>query len=415
MLMLEKSMMGYYLDNHPTDLYKTDLKSIVCTLPKDIVFRNNREVRILALISEINYRKTQRGQMASLIIEDGVHKINAVLFSQSLGSNSDQLILDEVVVISGGETPQATTPGAFLNFGGTNVYKSKQLETIGEMFCNGQVKDGDYFLYTDAWNPTVIQLKYMAELLNVDIAIGGLWHAGSYDPQDFLGRLIGDKPWVRHAEMSMYECYDDNFFASEFHIDLFTDTMMDSYNVDMDKAIRVGWPMEYLKGSLTQYKGMEKRDLILFPHRVAPEKQVEIFRDLKERLPQYEFVVCQEQELTKNEYHNLLGEAKMVFSANLQETLGISWYEGALVDAIPMIPDRLSYSEMGLDVFKYPSEWTEDYDAYLHNRDKVVAQIVEYMENYDDFLPNINKQVTKLNKEFFSGKELYEEIIAERE
>ena len=34
-----------------------------------------------------------------------------------------------VEVISGGETPQATTPGAFLNFGGTNVYKSKQLET----------------------------------------------------------------------------------------------------------------------------------------------------------------------------------------------------------------------------------------------------------------------------------------------
>jgi hypothetical protein len=62
-----------------------------------------------------------------------------------------------VNVISGGETPQATTPGAFLNFGGTNVYKSKQLETIGEMFCNGQVADGDYFLYTDAWNPTVIQ------------------------------------------------------------------------------------------------------------------------------------------------------------------------------------------------------------------------------------------------------------------
>ena len=317
---------------------------------------------------------------------------------------------EDVTVISGGETPQATTPGAFLNFGGTNVYKSKQLETIGEMFCNGSVKNGDYFLYTDAWNPTVIQLKYMAELLNVDITIGGLWHAGSYDPQDFLGRLIGDKPWVRHAEMSMYECYDDNFFASEFHIDLFTDTMMDSYNVDMDKAIRVGWPMEYLKDSLTSYKGMEKRDLILFPHRVAPEKQVEIFRDLKERLPQYEFVVCQEQELSKNEYHNLLGEAKMVFSANLQETLGISWYEGALVDAIPMVPDRLSYSEMALPEFKYPSAWTETYDAYLHNRDKIIAQIVNYMENYDDLQVSLEKQRTKLNKEFFSGAALYDAI-----
>ena len=320
---------------------------------------------------------------------------------------------EDIVVISGGETPQATTPGAFLNFGGTNVYKSKQLETIGEMFCNGEIKDGDYFLYTDAWNPTVIQLRYMAELLGVDVRVGGLWHAGSYDPHDFLGRLIGDKPWVRHAEMSMYECYDDNFYATDFHIDLFTDTMMDNYDVDMDKAIKVGWPMEYLRNSLDSYKGMTKRDLILFPHRVAPEKQVEIFRDLKERLPQYEFVVCQEQELTKNEYHNLLGEAKIVFSANLQETLGISWYEGALVDAIPMVPDRLSYSEMALPEFKYPSAWTEDYDAYLHNRDKVIAQIVNYMENYDDLQVSLEKQRTKLNKEFFSGAALYDAIKSE--
>jgi glycosyltransferase involved in cell wall biosynthesis len=313
---------------------------------------------------------------------------------------------ESVEVISGGETPQATTPGAFLNFGGTNVYKSKQLEIIGEKFCKGQVKDGDYFLYTDAWNPTVIQLRYMAELLDVDVRVGGLWHAGSYDPHDFLGRLIGDKPWVRYAEQSMYECYDDNFFATEFHIDLFADSL----DLDEDKTIRVGWPMEYLKNSLDSYKGMEKRNLILFPHRIAPEKQVDIFRDLAEQLPEYEFVVCQERELTKNEYHNLLGEAKMVFSANLQETLGISWYEGALVNAIPMVPDRLSYTEMALTEFKYPSQWTEDYSSYRTHRTEIVAKIRDYMENYDDYLVSLDKQRTRLNKEFFSGAELYDTI-----
>src|SRR5210317_477588 len=316
----------------------------------------------------------------------------------------------EVTVISGGNTPQATTPGAFLNFGGTNVYKSKQLEQIGEMFCAGTIKDGDYFLYTDAWNPTVIQLRYMAELLGVNVSIGGLWHAGSYDPQDFLGRLIGSKPWVRHAEMSMFECYDDNFFASDFHIDMFTDVFDEDYAVDWNRIHRVGWPMEYLKNSLDSYKGMEKRDLILFPHRVAPEKQVDIFRDLAEQLPEYEFVICQERELTKNEYHNLLGEAKLVFSANLQETLGISWYEGALVNAIPMVPDRLSYSEMALPEFKYPSTWTQDFNSYRNHRTEVVAQIVEYMEHYDDFLVSLDKQRTKLNKEFFSGAALYDAI-----
>jgi glycosyltransferase involved in cell wall biosynthesis len=330
----------------------------------------------------------------------------------------------EVVVISGGDTPQATTPGAFLNFGGTNVYKSKQLETIGEMFCKGQIKDGDYFLYTDAWNPTVIQLRYMAELLGVNIRIGGLWHAGSYDEADFLGRLIGPAKWVRHAEKSMFYVYDQNFFATEFHVKMFFDELLHDgiplenpwYDEEWEdrykdgKIIRAGWPMEYLENSLDSYKGMDKENLIVFPHRIAPEKQVEIFRDLKEQLPQYEFVICQEQQLTKNEYHNILGRAKLVFSANLQETLGISWYEGALVNAIPMVPDRLSYSEMALSEFKYPSSWTEDFASYRQHRVLVVDRIIEYMENYESFLPSLNKQVTKLKKDFFSGKSLYEAI-----
>ena len=322
----------------------------------------------------------------------------------------------EVVTISGGETPQATTPGAFLNFGGTNIYKSKQLEQIGEMFCNGKIKSGDYFLYTDAWNPTVIQLRYMAELLGVDIRIGGLWHAGSYDPHDFLGRLIGDKPWVRNAERSMFACYNDNFFATQFHIDLFLQSFKNKDNpvqwqhVDESRIKKVGWPMEYLKNSLDSYKGMPKKDIILFPHRIAPEKQLNIFDDLKTQLPEYEFVVCQEKELTKNEYHNLLGEAKLVFSANLQETLGISWYEGVLVDTIPMVPDRLSYSEMAIHEFKYPNIWTKNLDQYTKNKDQIVGKIKDYMENYDNYKRALEKQKLVLSRMFFSGEALYKAI-----
>jgi len=311
----------------------------------------------------------------------------------------------EVQIISGGEVPQATTPGAFLNFGGTNIYKSKQLEQIGEMFCAGTVKDGDYFLYTDAWNPTVIQLKYMAELLGVSIRIGGLWHAGSYDPQDFLGRLIGNADWVRHAEKSMYAVYDDNYFATDFHIDMFVNNFG-----KRDTIRRVGWPMEYLKNSLDMYKNMEKRDLIVFPHRIAPEKQPEIFRDLADSMKQYEFIICQEHNLSKNEYHNILGEAKLLFSANLQETLGISWYEGALVNVIPMVPDRLSYSEMAEQDFLYPSEWTESWDKYLEHKDSIINKITDYMENYSKFVPTIHTQVKKLQSDFFSGTKLYSTI-----
>lgn len=329
-----------------------------------------------------------------------------------------QATMKDVVVISGGDTPQATTPGAFLNFGGTNVYKSKQLEQIGEMFCNGEVKDGDYFLYTDAWNPTVIQLRYMAELLGVKVKIGGLWHAGSYDPQDFLGRIIGNAEWVRLSEAAMFEVYDHNFYATRFHIDLFAEAFSNndyvnnwvSKRLDAGKVVRTGWPMEYLRNSLTDYKGQEKENLILFPHRLAPEKQVEIFRDLAKELPEYEFVVCQEQELTKEEYHSLLGRAKVVFSANLQETLGISWYEGALVNALPMVPDRLSYSEMAFEDFKYPSHWTEDFESYTKYKEQVKAQLVDYVESYEEYLDKVEEQTEFLNSMFFDGDRLYDTL-----
>jgi hypothetical protein len=318
-----------------------------------------------------------------------------------------------VQIISGPEDiPKATTPGAFLNFGGTNIYKSSQVEQMGRLFCSGSVHPGDHFIFTDAWHPGIINLKYMSELLQIPVTIHALWHAGSYDPQDFLGRLIGDAPWVRHAEKSFYSAIDHNYFATEFHIELFCKNLLGYENSDIvrqfapNKIVRTGWPMEYMVDTLDMYKNMPKRNLILFPHRVAPEKQVEIFRDLKEHLPQYEFVVCQDQQLTKNEYHNLLGEAKLVFSANLQETLGISWYEGAIVDAIPMVPDRLSYSEMALDAFKYPNEWTESFESYKTNRHYIVAQITEYMENYKQFVPSLNKQVDLLKENFFSCNEL---------
>ena len=316
---------------------------------------------------------------------------------------------DQVVTISGGETPQATTPGAFLNFGGTNVYKSKQLEQIATMFCEGKVQDGDYFLYTDAWNPTVIQLKYMAELLGVKIMIGGMWHAGSYDPQDFLGRLIGDAPWVRNAEQSMFECYDHNFYATDFHIELWDKTFKNACLQD-NKVVKTGWPMEYFDRDLEPYKGIEKKNQIVFPHRLAPEKQPEIFYNLKEAMPQYDFIVCQERQLKKYEYHNLLAESKLVFSANLQETLGISGYEGLILDCMVMVPDRLSYTEMFIDSMKYPDVWTRDMQHYQDNKQKIMDRIVDIMENYSKYLTEIARQKKKLHKEFFHGKNLYQTI-----
>lgn len=334
-----------------------------------------------------------------------------------------------VHIISGPtDIPNATTPGAFLNFGGTNIYKAAQVEEMGRLFCNGSVKDDDVFLFTDAWHPGIINLRYMASLLGINIKIHALWHAGSYDPQDFLGRLIGDKPWVRCAEKSFFHAIDHNYFATDFHIRMFFTNLLENglmlenpwadeelqELIQHKKIIRSGWPMEYMRETLSSFKYLKKRDLILFPHRVAPEKQLNIFKDLEKHLPQYEWVVCQEQQLTKDEYHKLLGEAKIVFSANLQETLGISMYEGCLVNAIPMVPDRLSYTEMYDPIFKYPSIWTESFETYEVFRPDLCKTIMDHMNFYETRLPWLKKQAKSLTYDFFSADEIYKELASKK-
>jgi hypothetical protein len=303
----------------------------------------------------------------------------------------------DVVIVEGDDVPAQPTPGAFLDFGATNIYKSSQLMAMAQLFRDGVIEDGDRFLYTDAWNPTVIQLRYMAELLGKKIEIHGLWHAGSYDPQDFLGRLVGDKPWVRNAEASMFYTYDTNWFATRFHSNMFlrellgVETMFAEDETeefitgcpdgDINRLKLTGWPMEYMPGLLAPFRGTPKRNKIIFPHRLAPEKQVEIFRDLAASMPEYEWFVAQDQNLTKDEYHRHLAESRIAFSANLQETLGISMYEAALVGTYPMVPGRLSYTEMWEET--YPGEWTSDWDGYQANKEAIIGRIRDLMSRND--------------------------------
>ena len=318
---------------------------------------------------------------------------------------------NDVTIIEGpADIAGEPTPGAFLDFAGTNIYKSAQVAQMSMFFREGKVKDGDHFVFADAWHPGILQLKYMLELLQIKGTIHALWHAGSYDKHDFLGRLIGNKPWVRLTEQALFHSIDKNYFASNFHIELFLNTFGEDCAIQ-EKIVRTGWPMEYLTPVLqADTVGTEKKDLILFPHRNAPEKQLNIFEDLQKELPQYNFINCQEHKLNKKDYHKLLGEAKMVFSANLQETLGISWYEGLLVNAIPMVPDRLSYSEMAIQEFKYPSILTKNFDHYEKHKEELKNKIVDYMENYKDYLIPMDKQRQKLSRQFFGGEALYRTI-----
>ena len=323
----------------------------------------------------------------------------------------------DVINVEGEEVPTITMPGAFLDFGATNIYKSSQLQVIADHFRNGYIKPNATFVYTDAWNPTVIQLKYMAELFQIPIKIHGLWHAGSWDKQDFLGRLIGNATWINYSELSMIHCFDTNWVATKFHADLIGKKLFKVNGEDLlqkyDFAL-TGWPMDYLKETLSPYKKLPKKHQIVFPHRLAPEKQVEIFRDLASRMPEYTWVVCQDKNLTKQEYHTILGQSKLALSVSLQETLGISMGgEAPLANCIPLVPKRLSYQEVfnGYNDFMYPNSWTKSWDDYVKHRDELMTKIRHMMNYYDDLLPKLHDFVDKRFEIYFHATPLVEKLV----
>lgn len=333
--------------------------------------------------------------------------------SQLTHAATERGLHDLMVHVVGGDlSEQVTSPGAFLNFAGTNVFKCSQIIRMASAFQAGKVRPGDKVLFTDAWHPGVIQVRYMSDLLDVPVQIHALWHSGSYDPWDFLGRKIVNKDWSLAFERAVFNAVDFNYFATEFHIRLFQSGLG---REGRTKTIRTGWPMEYLEHALSPHSALPKRDLVLFPHRIAPEKQVEIFRDLGRHFPGYEFLVCQEKPLTKSEYHALLGQARMVFSANLQETLGISLYEGALCGAMPLAPNRLSYTEMYPAEWLYPSEWTEDWSNYERNRSRLVGRMAEMLARQQQALAEVNASLknltTRVGARFFSADDLYETLL----
>ena len=308
-------------------------------------------------------------------------------------------------VVHGSATSGRTTPGAFLNFAETNAYKACQIAEFSLLVQQGRVKDGDRALFADAWHPGVIHLKYMADLLPLELSIDVMWHAGSYDPYDFLGRTPKVKKWSYNFERAVFEAADRNYFATKFHRKLFTKKI----NPSQRSTYRVvGWPMEYLGPLLKPLAGSVKKDTILFPHRIAPEKMPEAFELLSEKLSQYRIVIAQKTPLSKAQYHQELARALVVFSANKQETLGIGTYEGILTGAAPIVPKRLSYTEIYRD-WCYPSKWSESPSAVRRNAMNLVRYIQKAVH---EPTPKELKELGKLvGRQYFNGSKLYASVL----
>lgn len=247
-------------------------------------------------------------------------------------------------------TPLTTTieNGAFLDVCGTNYYKASQLQILCKMIHTGKITSGDTILLHDAWFPGVEMLAYMRDGLGVNFKIVGCFHAGTYDPTDFISKK-GMGLWGEALENSWFRIYDACFVATNYHKQLILKNRVNA----KDTRIHVtGFPINFCDNP------KPKEKIVVFPHRLTDDKQPFLFDSiasyLKMEHPDWTCIKTQAHSFSKKHYYDFLATSSIVVSFALHENWGIAVQEAIMLDNIPILPNRLSYKEM------YPKQYRYD-------------------------------------------------------
>jgi len=247
--------------------------------------------------------------------------------------------------------------GRFLDSIGTNYYKSAQLQSIMQNIYDGKIPKNSIFFFHDLWFPGIEQIAYTSDLLGLNFRITGCLHAGAYDPNDFLYQNNLGR-WAVHFEHALLSLADCVFVATEYHKQL----ILKSRSCDPNKIKVTGFPIYFDEINKIQHKEkIKKENIIIFPNRLDPEKNPEIFIELQHKFSKdkkfasWKWLKTVEEYTTKENYYKLLLKAKIAISFSDQETWGIAMQECLAAGCMIFVPDKLSYVEMYDDELRYSS------------------------------------------------------------
>jgi hypothetical protein len=239
----------------------------------------------------------------------------------------------EFRVVDGEVINSKLSSDQFLNPYSTSYFKATQMMKVAELFNNNEIKNNDSFYISDIWFPGIESIKYMAMFKDINVKMYGVLHAGSFTPTDTVNSI---SKWARSFEHSLIKMFDGIFLGSEQIRQDLINTFTLTYE-DLRKLHVTG--LAFDSKEFEKYDIRHKEDIIIFPHRLHPEKQRDLFEALKKHI-NAEFVVTHDLNLSKDEYYKLLAKSKIIYSASLQENFGYSVLEGCMLGVTPILPNN---------------------------------------------------------------------------
>lgn len=254
------------------------------------------------------------------------------------------------------EPSRNPTTREFLDAQETHRYKARQVDLFASWA--EVVSSRDIIVFLDAWHPGVVAVRYMLDVAEKTTPIVGVMHAGTWDPWDLLS-LRGLGKWARGFEESCFMALDECLISCRFHADLIARAM---------PRVAAHWqrrpPFVHPLPVKVEATIPETKDrVIVFPHRIAPEKQPDIWDDVVAgvgaQYPGWQWVwplrdgINGESRPSKATYAQLLARAAIAVSCARQETFGIAMVEAAQAGCFCVVPDRLAYQDTFADWPRY--------------------------------------------------------------
>lgn len=272
-----------------------------------------------------------------------------------------------VTVIEGQPLQETIKVGTFLDINSTVHYKMSQLQQIAALFDSRKIKEGTRFFFGDIEFWGIESVRLMAQMNNIEIKLTGFLHAASY--------TIGDAfevaaRYQQYTEVGWLASFDTVFVGSEYHKQAVIQRRLNPVNAaQLGTRIKVSgnplFPDDYPPFPCTVE---HKKNQVVLTNRFDREKQpdltLELFKQAKAKHPDWNFVITTGRKtftsndpklvklardleaeglveikagLTKNAYHRILAESKVMVSHSPEENFGYCIAEAMLYNCQPLL------------------------------------------------------------------------------
>lgn len=290
------------------------------------------------------------------------------------------------------------------SFGGETLYKSDQYVNLYRSLIAGNVSPNDIVIFADAWNPSALSFRAVCESMKLKVKMIGVWRGGLYDMYSPLWVAMWGKrkDWAMALERSLYNVYDCNCYLDESARRRFMQRY--SYRA-MDKFRLTGFPYESVIDEYNAIGPIEKRNVVVVPHNAVTDEQRDIVRAIQSHLNMFEFVNCQDNRLSRDEYYEVLSTAKVVLAVNLYESDPVSVYEGMVFGCIPVVPDISMYSSMFPEQYRYPAHYVQPpFLNFVRGRAYMFSRIQSIIDSYEQMTEQLSVDTLHMTREYYSNE-----------